>query len=140
AVDLALADRLQPVDDPVDAGLDVLALDRALLQRHQDAVTQLRLVERLAPVVALGHVGHDQLGGLERREALAAFDAGAAPSNLPALAGEARVDDLRVLEIAERAVHGPLPAVTGSPDRPDAGRKGPAPRGGCGRSRLPMPA
>ena len=90
--------------DVLDAALDVLALDGALLQRVQEAVAQLVDVERLAAIVALDDVRHDELGHLEGREALAARQALAAAAHLPALAGEARVRHLRILEVAERAM------------------------------------
>jgi hypothetical protein len=49
---------------------------------------------------------HDQLGHLERREPFRATQTLAAPSNLPALAGESRIDDFGIDVITERAVHG----------------------------------
>ena len=70
------------------------------------AAAQLALVERLARCVALDDARHDQLGGLERGEALAAGQALAAPADLRALARQARVDDLGVVVRAERAMHG----------------------------------
>src|SRR5690606_3772762 len=105
ARDVALADRLEPVDDPLDARLDVLGLDRPLLQRGQHAGPQLALVERLAPPVALDDVRHHELRRLECREALLALQALAPPAHLPAFAGEPRIDDLRVGVVTERAVH-----------------------------------
>src|SRR5690606_33155185 len=104
---LALAERLQVMHDPLNRLLDVLRLHRPLLQRREHAVAELRLVERLAALVALRHLRQQELGRLERREALVAGQTLAASAHLPALAGEPRVDHLRVLVIAERAVHQP---------------------------------
>ena len=112
---LALAERLQVMLDVLDAALDVLALDGPFLQRVQEAVAQLVDVERLAAIVALDDVRHHELGHLERREALAARQALAAAAHLPALAGEPRVRDLRILEIAERAMH-TATSCTAAPD------------------------
>ena len=105
--DLALAERAQPVADALDRGLDRLAADRPLLERLQHARAQLALVEGLARAVVLDHLRHDELRGLEGREALAAGQALAAAADLLPLAREARVDDLGVVVVAERAVHGP---------------------------------
>src|SRR5690349_25032679 len=91
--------------DVLDAALDVLALHGALLERIQETVAQLGDVERLAPIVALDDVRHDELRAFERREPLAAREALAATAHLPALAGQARVRHLRVLKAAERTMH-----------------------------------
>src|SRR5690349_13690644 len=91
--------------DVLDAALDVLALHGALLERVQKTIAQLGDVERLAPIVALDDVRHDELGAFERREPLSAREALAAAAHLPALAGQTRVRDLRVLKAAERAMH-----------------------------------
>jgi hypothetical protein len=101
----ALAKRLQVMLDVLDAALDVLSLDGAFLERVQETVAQLGDVERLAPIVALDNVRHDELGALERREPLAAGEALAAAAHLAALAGQARVGHLRVLKAAERTMH-----------------------------------
>src|SRR5690606_37796814 len=101
---LALAERLQRVRDVLDAALDVLALDGALLQRAQESGRELRSIERLAAIVALDDVRHDELRRLERREALAALEALAPPTHLPAFAREPRIDDFGVLEVAEGAM------------------------------------
>ncbi len=102
---LALAERLQVMLDVLDAALDVLALHGTFLERVQEAAAQLVDVERLAAIVALDDVRHDELGHLERRESLAARQALAAAAHLAALAGKSRVRHLRILEIAERAMH-----------------------------------
>ena len=78
---------------------------RALLERAHHAVAQLVLVERLAAVVVLDQPRHDELGGLEGREAFVARQALSAPANLPALTREARVYDLGFIVGAERTVH-----------------------------------
>ena len=65
----------------------------------------LLLVERLAARVVLDDARHHQLRGLEGREALAALQALAATADLLPFAGEARIDDLRLFVIAERAMH-----------------------------------
>src|SRR5262245_55644972 len=101
----ALAERLEVMLDVLDAALDVLALHGALLERVQEAVAQLVDVERLAAIVALDDVRHDELGALERREPFAAREALAAAAYLPALAGQARVRHLRVLKAAKRTMH-----------------------------------
>src|SRR2546430_15728284 len=81
------------------------ARHRALLQRFLHAGAQLRLIERLAPPVALDHHRHEELGRFEGREALATLQALAAPADLPALAGEARVGHLGLDVAAEGTVH-----------------------------------
>jgi hypothetical protein len=47
------------------------------------------VIERLTPVVALDHVRHDELGPLERREALGARETFAPAANEAAFAREA---------------------------------------------------
>src|SRR5262245_41501448 len=96
--------------DVLDAALDVLALHRAFLQCVQEAIAQLVDVERLSAIVALDDVRHDELGAFERREPFAAREALAAAAHLPALAGQARVRHLRVLETAKRTMHSELRA------------------------------
>ena len=93
------------VGDVLDAPLDVLALHRPLLERTEKPVAQLVLIERLPAIVALYDVRHHELGRLECRKALAARQALAAPTHLTAFAREPRIDDLGILEIAERTVH-----------------------------------
>ena len=79
---------------------------RALLERLLHAGEQFVLFEGLAAAVALDHGRQQQLRGLEGREALGAFQAFAAPANLPPFAGETRVDDLSLRVAAKWAVHG----------------------------------
>src|SRR5690606_41813409 len=100
---VALADRLQPMPDALDTGLDVLGLDRTLLQRREHAGPQFLLVERLAAALPLRHVRHHARGGLERREPLLAFQALAPAPPLPPLPGAPRFDDLRLGVLTERA-------------------------------------
>ena len=85
--------------------------DRALLERLHDPAAQLALVEGLARAVVLDDLRHDELGGLEGREALAAGQALAAAADLVPLAREARVGHLGVVVVAERAVHGRSPGA-----------------------------
>ena len=92
--------------DALDRGLDRLAADRSLLERLHDPAAQLALVEGLARAVVLDDLRHDELGGLEGREPLAAGQAFAAAPDLVTLAGEARVRHLGVVVVAERAMHG----------------------------------
>ena len=85
---LALTERAQAVGDALDGGFDLLLLDRTLLQRAQDARTQLLLVEGLAFAMAFDDQRHHELGGLEGGEALAAGEALAPPTDLPTLRGK----------------------------------------------------
>ena len=92
--------------DALDRRFDGLAADRSLLQRLHDPAAQLALVERLARAVVLDDLRHDELGGLEGGEPLAAGEAFAPAPDLVTLAGEARVRHLGVVVVAEWAVHG----------------------------------
>ena len=102
----ALPESAQVVADPLDGGLDVGRADRTLLQRLAHAGEQLFRVEWFARPVALDHLRHQQLRGLERREPLLALQTLATPADLPTLAGEAGVDHLRFAVAAEGAIHG----------------------------------
>ena len=106
-------------------GLDRVAADRALLERLRDAGAELALVEGLARAVVLDDLRHDELGGLEGREALAAGQAFAPAADLVPLAREARVRHLGVVVVAERAVHGRGPGALTR--RPESARRSPAP-------------
>jgi len=102
---LAVPEAAHPMHDAAHGLVDLLARHRALLQRLLHAGTQLALIECLAPAITLDHERHDELRGLEGREALAALQALASAANLSPLAGEARVVHLSLLVAAERAVH-----------------------------------
>src|SRR6056297_789622 len=104
--DLTLAEGAQPVDEMADGLLQRLRADRPLLQRPRQAAAELLLVEGLAALVALDDARHDQFGGLEGGEALAAVLALAPTADLPAFRGEPGVDDLGLGVSAERAMHG----------------------------------
>ena len=98
------------VPDALDRRFDLVAADRPLLERLHDAGAQLVLVERLARLVVLDDLRHDEFRGLECRESLAAGLAFAPAPDLVTLAGEARVRHFRVVVIAEWAVHCRPPA------------------------------
>jgi len=101
----AIPEAAHPMHDAAHGLVDLLTRHRALLQRLLHARTQLPLIEGLASAITFDHERHDELGGLEGREALAALQAFAAAANLPPLAGKSRVVHLGLLVAAERAVH-----------------------------------
>ena len=86
---LAVTETAHLVHDAAQSLVDLLARHRPLLERLLHAGAQLVFVEGLAPTVALDHQRHDQLGGLEGGEALAALQAFAAAAYLPPLARQA---------------------------------------------------
>src|SRR6266853_590342 len=113
------------------------ARHRALLQRFLHAGAQLRLIERLAPPVALDHHRHEELGRFEGGEALATLEALAAPADLAALAGEARVGHLGLDVAAERTVHAAsVPRATAR--TPGSARTARAPGAAPARSPPPL--
>jgi hypothetical protein len=83
---LALAERAELVADVRHRGVDRIARHWALLERLEHSGAELRFVERLAVRVALDHPRHDELGGFEGREALAAVQTFAPAANLQPLA------------------------------------------------------
>src|ERR1700679_985384 len=103
---LAFAQAPQLVANPRDSGLDRLPADRALLQRLLHSRQELALIEGLAAAVALDHGRHQQLRGLEGGEAFGTGETFASSTNLPALTGQAGVDDLSLRMAAKWAIHG----------------------------------
>src|SRR5579864_4236218 len=101
----AISEAAHGVDDAAHGFIELLTRHRAFLQRLLHPRAQLRLIEGLARGIALDDHGHEELGGLEGREALAAFQALTPPPDLPSLAGEPRVVDLGLFVAAERTVH-----------------------------------
>src|SRR5262249_45861976 len=95
-------------DDVVD-GLDSY---RSLLARVEDRAAELLSIERLAPPVALDHVGQDVLDVLVGRVAPVALEALAAAPDELALAPYPRVDDPVLRVAAERAFHRAVPPLT----------------------------
>src|SRR6185312_5915422 len=102
---LTIAEAAHLVCDTADGLIQLVAGDRPLLERFLHARTQLRLVVGLAAAIALDHQRHDEFGGLEGREPLAAREALAAAADLPAFAGETRVGYFCFNMAAERTVH-----------------------------------
>ncbi len=86
-------------------GVNHLDTDRAFLQRFLNASTQLVFVKRLRYIVAFRDARHQQLGGLERREALGATQTLAAAANLVTFSDQARIDDLGFSGRAKRTTH-----------------------------------
>ena len=92
--------------------VDRLARHRALLQRLgpcRRAACASSKGSRLRSLLTTTR--HEQLGGLEGREALAAAQTLAAAADLAALAGQARVGDLGLDVAAEGTVHRCVPAA-----------------------------
>ena len=75
--------------DAADRFIDLFARHGAFFQRLLHASAQLGFIKGLACGIALDHQRHEQFGGLERGETLAAFQALAAAPYLPPLAGKA---------------------------------------------------
>ncbi len=84
---------------------DPAAIRAGALQRALHAGAQLVLVERLAALVGLDHPRHDQLGGLEGGEALAALEALATATDLRPFARQTRIRHLGFDVAAEGTVH-----------------------------------
>ena len=103
---LALAEAAQLVNTRLDRCVDAA---RALTGRFSSAFSMplrsLRSSNRFAAAIALDHQRHQQLGGLEGREALATAQTLAPAADLAALAGEARVRHLGLYVAAEGTMH-----------------------------------
>ena len=102
---LALAERAQALDHPVDRALDLLGRHRALAQREHHAAHQLVAVEVGAAAVLLHQARHLEVDALVGGEALLAGDALAPPADGVRLEVGAGVDHLGVVRPAERAFH-----------------------------------
>jgi hypothetical protein len=96
------------VRDVVEGLFYLFAGDRTFTECALDAVAQLGLIERLAPVVSFDDVRHHEFRRLERRESLRARQALTPTAHLATLACKSRIDDLRIDVCAERTVHGGL--------------------------------
>jgi len=92
-------------DDPVDHGLELLALDRPLDRRALEPGEHLRAVERLAPAAALADVERALVVALVGGEAPVADPAAPAPAHGVSCLAQTGVDDLRVAVAAEGATH-----------------------------------
>src|SRR5439155_1794726 len=130
-----VAEAAHLVQHATEGLVDLRARHRALFQRLLHAGAQLRLVERLAPPIALDHHRHQQLGRFEGREALATLQALAAAADLPALAGEARVGHLGLDVAAEGTVHAAWFRAQATARRPGSARTARSP--GAVRARSP---
>src|SRR5262249_57596207 len=87
----------------------------SLPARLKDRGAELLSIERLAPPVALDHVGQDVLDVLVGRVAPVALEALAAAPDELALAPYPRVDDPVLRVAAERAFHRAAPPLTPAP-------------------------
>src|SRR5262245_31722048 len=102
---LALAERAQPLDHPVDRAFDLLGRNRALPQREHHAAHQLVAVEVGAAAVLLHQARHLEVDALIGGEALLALHALPAAADGVRLEVRAGVDHLRVVRPAERTLH-----------------------------------
>ena len=89
----------------VDRLLDGLHAHRPLLQRPQNAGTQLVFVEGLAGAVGLDDAGHDQFGHFEGGKTLVTEQAFATAAHLMALGHQTGIDHLGINGTTERAMH-----------------------------------
>src|SRR6185437_1138116 len=118
---LALAEGAQPMTDARGRLLDGIQAHGALFQRLEHAALELALIEGLAAAVALDDPWHEQLRGLESREALTAAQALTPSSHLPALGGQTRIGHLGVIVTAEGTAHPRAPCEVSPRTRGSAG-------------------
>src|SRR5439155_4371888 len=103
--------RAQAGDDPVDQGLELLALDRPLDCRPLEAGEELEPIEGLSGAVTLADVERPLLIALVGGEAALAGATPTAPANRIAGFRQARVHYLGIVLSAEGAAHRSDPIV-----------------------------
>ena len=91
--------------DRVGDALDLLERDGATLGGGEQTTDDLGPLERLHATVGLDHGERHLVDALERGEAVLAVRAPSAATHRRTFGGEARVDDLGVVGVAQRAVH-----------------------------------
>ena len=112
---------------------DLIARDRALGDRGQDAVLDLRAIERLAPAVVLDHERHRLLDALVGGEAAVAALALAAAADLAAVLRHAGLDDLVLVRRRRTGSASTRPCAGPSAVESDRSRRWWRPPSNCGR-------